>query len=29
MQKIDYKKEYPEIYLPKKIPSLIEVPSIT
>ncbi len=29
MKKIDYKKEYPEIYLPKKKPSLIEVPPIT
>lgn len=28
MEKIDYKKVYKELYQPKKIPSLIEVPEM-
>lgn len=29
MKKLDYKKEYPDLYLPKQKPMLIEVPQIT
>ena len=28
-KKIDYRKEFPDLYLPKKKPALIEVPKMT